>query len=81
MPKKKETKSLSFEEAMLQLEKTAHNLENSELSLDKSLDKFEEGMKLAKICEDKLNQASGRVDKIMKDFSSQEKVVPLSEDS
>lgn len=62
------TASLSFEEAMAKLEQVVSNLEGGELGLETSLAAFEEGMKLAKTCEDKLNEASGRVEKIIKDF-------------
>ncbi|EKD50965.1 MAG: hypothetical protein ACD_62C00384G0001 [uncultured bacterium] len=44
-------------------------LESGTLSLETSLDRFEQGMALAKTCEQKLGEATGRVEKIMKDFS------------
>jgi exodeoxyribonuclease VII small subunit len=66
---------VSFEDAMSRLESIVSELEDEDLSLEKSLTSFEEGMKLAKVCETKLSEASGRVEKIMKDFSGAEKRV------
>ena len=40
----------TFEEMMEKLEKISEELENSDLSLDESMAKFEEGMKLSKKC-------------------------------
>lgn len=78
MPKKPQ-KDLSFEQSMERLEEIVQELEGT-LNLDKSLGLFEEGMKLAKNCQDKLDQAKGRVEKVMKDFSGREKIVPLTDD-
>jgi len=70
--------NVSFEDAMSRLESIVSELEDGDLSLEKSLVSFEEGMKLAKVCDAKLSEASGRVEKIMKDFSGVEKRVPLT---
>ena len=59
MEKKKE--ELNFEEAMKQLEEIANVLENGNLSLDESVNKFEEGMKLYKKCNDYLDQAEKKI--------------------
>lgn len=72
-------KDLSFEQAMEKLESLAHNMEAGDLSLDQAITSFEEGMKLAKLCEDNLNNISGRVEKVMKDFSGKKKITPLTE--
>lgn len=69
---------ISFEDAMSRLETIVSELEDGDLSLEKSLASFEEGMTLAKVCETKLGEASGRVEKIMKDFSGAEKRVTLT---
>lgn len=70
---------IPFEKAMEKLEALVFQLEAGDLSLEKSLDSFETGMKLAKTCEEALNQASGRVEKIMKDFGGKEKIVSYTE--
>lgn len=69
----------SFEDAMQKLETIVSDLEHGELSLEKSLVSFEDGMQLAKVCQDHLNAASGRVEKIMKDFSGAETRAPLAD--
>ncbi len=70
---------LSFEKAIEKLEGIVDELETGSLSLDKSLTNFEDGMKLAKECDDMLNEATGRVEKIVKEFSG-EKITALNED-
>lgn len=69
----------SFEKSMERLEKIVADLDGGSLSLEKSLVSFEEGMRLAKVCEQKLDEAGGRVEKIMKDFSGQIKTVGFSD--
>ena len=44
----------NFEEAIKELEVIASELENGDLSLDESVAKFEQGMKLSKKCSDLL---------------------------
>lgn len=57
----KKEKELNFEEAMKQLEEIANVLENGNLSLDESVNKFEEGMKLSKKCNDYLDNAEKKI--------------------
>jgi|APSaa5957512535_1039671.scaffolds.fasta_scaffold132248_2 exodeoxyribonuclease VII small subunit len=80
MQTKKTKKTQDFEHAMSDLENIVQDLENGDLGLDKSLESFEKGMSLAKFCEGKLNEATGKVEKIMKDFSDGEKIVALREE-
>lgn len=63
----KNTKNLKFEQAMNQLEKMVEKLEMGDLSLEDSLKVFEEGMELTQFCEQKLNEAEGKVEMLMKD--------------
>ena len=51
----------TFEEAVLELEKLVQTLEDGECSLDESMKMFEEGMGLAKYCNDKLQSAEKRI--------------------
>lgn len=48
---------LTFEQAMENLEKIVRELENGNLSLDESVKKFEQGMRLSKHCNEILNKA------------------------
>jgi len=52
---------LTFEQAFGQLEEVVRQLESGELSLEQSLALFEKGMRLAKLCEGKLDQAEQKV--------------------
>lgn len=65
MEEKKE--ELNFEEAMKQLEEIANVLENGNLSLDESVNKFEEGIKLSKKCNDFLDQAEKKITMLIND--------------
>ena len=51
----------TFEQAMEQLEQITTELESGELSLDTSLKKFEEGIKLADFCNKKLDESKKKV--------------------
>lgn len=59
--------NITFEEAMKRLEKIVAALENNQVSLEKSVDLFQEGIKLSKICNDKLNNIEDKVAKILVD--------------
>lgn len=66
---KPDVKALSFEDAMGQLEKIVDALDSGDVSLEKSIDIYEQGAALQKHCEDKLKQAEMRVQKIVADSS------------
>lgn len=66
---KPDVKSLSFEDAMGQLEKIVDALDSGDVSLEKSIDIYEQGAALQKHCEDKLKQAEMRVQKIVTESS------------
>lgn len=70
----------NFEAAILELEGLVQTLESGELPLDEAMNSFETGMRLAKFCEDRLNDASGRIEKVMKDFAGKSVVVPLAQE-
>ncbi len=54
-------KEVKFEDAMTSLEKITKELESDDLSLDESLNKFEEGMKLSKTCSEILDSAEKKI--------------------
>ena len=51
---------------MKQLEKIVQELEDGELPLEKALKKFEEGMKLTKLCSEKLDETEKKVSILLK---------------
>ena len=57
----KELPDLSFEEAMKRLEEIAGKLENGQASLDESLSLYEEGIRLVRFCNEKLNLAEQKI--------------------
>ncbi len=52
---------LTFEDAMKRLQEIVTYLENGEVPLDKSLAAFEEGVRLVKFCNEKLENAEKTV--------------------
>jgi len=56
---------ITFEEALERLEGIVSTLEAGQLSLDESLKKFEEGIRLSRLCNDKLQKAHQRVEKLV----------------
>lgn len=54
-------KEMSFENAMQELEEITGKLEKGKLSLDESVASFEEGMKLAKKCNNILEDAEKKI--------------------
>jgi exodeoxyribonuclease VII small subunit len=59
MTKKKETES--FEKSLHRLEEIAEILENEEIGLDESIQLYEEGIKLSKICYNRLKDAELKI--------------------
>lgn len=51
----------NFEESMKKLEEIVGELENGNLNLDESVNKFEEGMKIAKQCNNILESAEKKI--------------------
>ena len=52
---------IKFEDAMQELEAITAKLEKGDLSLDESVSNFEEGMKLAKKCNNILEEAEKKI--------------------
>jgi len=62
-----EEKAPSFEAALKQLEEIVQRLEKGELSLEESLGLYEDGVRLARHCHAKLEEAEGKIELLMKD--------------
>ncbi|MBQ3589433.1 MAG: exodeoxyribonuclease VII small subunit [Clostridia bacterium] len=58
-------KEMMFEEAMQRLEEIVDSLENGDFPLEESLKIFEEGVKLVKYCNKKLEAVEGSVKKLV----------------
>ncbi len=58
---------MNFEESLQKLEAIVKELESGNVDLDKAIEKYSDAMKLAKNCSDKLNNATEKVNKILKE--------------
>ncbi len=56
-----------FESALARLEEIVSELEKGDIPLDQSLKLFEEGIKLARICQARLQEAERKVEVLLKD--------------
>jgi len=59
-------KDVSFEKAIENLEKIVGELEAGDFPLDTSLKKYEEGIKLARLCQEKLDKAKEKIETLIK---------------
>ena len=57
---------VKFEKAMTRLESIVEELERGDLNIDKSLEIFEEGIKMSRVCSKKLNEAEAKIEKLTK---------------
>ncbi|HPM42863.1 MAG TPA: exodeoxyribonuclease VII small subunit [Candidatus Omnitrophota bacterium] len=57
---------MKFEEAIKKLEKIVQELEDGDLPLDESLERYEEGIRLSKVCAKKLETAKKKVEILLK---------------
>lgn len=69
---------LKFEEALKKLELIVEGLEQGKISLEDSLKKYEEGIKLARFCAEKLEEAEKKIEILTKDNSGKLKREPFS---
>jgi exodeoxyribonuclease VII small subunit len=60
-------KTMTFEKAMKKLEEIVQELETGELTLEESLKKFQEGVKLSKFCSSKLDETENKITLLLKD--------------
>ena len=57
--------TLTFEQSLEELETLVDKLERGQLTLDESLETFESGMKLARVCTQKLTKAERKIEKLI----------------
>jgi exodeoxyribonuclease VII small subunit len=62
-----EDKELTFEEAMMKLEEIVEKLEEGNVPLEQAISFFQEGMRLSKICHDKLQHAEKQMEYILRE--------------
>jgi len=69
-----------FEEVLKKLEGIVEAMESDDLSLEMLLSKYEEGIKLVKICQEKLAEAELKIQQLEKNATGEMKLKPLSPD-
>jgi exodeoxyribonuclease VII small subunit len=57
--------AMSFEDALAELEGIVRRLEGGQVKLDEAIQSYERGAQLKRHCEQKLNEAQQRVDRIV----------------
>lgn len=57
----------SFETSLEALEQIVQDLEQGELPLEKSLELFEQGIRLSRECQERLSQAERRIEILLRD--------------
>ncbi len=63
---KSDASPLDFEKALTRLEALVSEMEGGKLTLDQMMAHFEEGSKLVKVCDQKLNEVEKKIEKLVK---------------
>jgi exodeoxyribonuclease VII small subunit len=75
-----QTASFPFEQALKKLETIVEAMESDDLPLESLLVKYEEGMKLAQVCQAKLAEAELKIQQLEKSVAGEMKLKPLAAD-
>ena len=65
--KKSEARGQNFETSLAALEKIVRELERGDLPLEESLKLFEQGVRLSRECQERLNEAERRIEVLLRD--------------
>ena len=71
--------NIKFEDALKRLEEIVDELEGGSQSLDDALKKYEEGIKLSKLCAKQLEAAKNKVEILMKSEDGSVDIQPFNE--
>jgi exodeoxyribonuclease VII small subunit len=82
MPRREQiTRDLSgaqtFEMQLASLERIVRELERGDLPLERSLELFEQGVKLSRECQERLNEAERRIEVLLRSGDGQSFVAPF----
>ncbi|HEX8336062.1 MAG TPA: exodeoxyribonuclease VII small subunit [Pyrinomonadaceae bacterium] len=83
MPKRDPVKSAApsgFEAQLATLERIVRELERGDLPLEQSLDLFEQGVKLSRECQERLNEAERRIEVLLRGGDGATVAVPFESD-
>jgi exodeoxyribonuclease VII small subunit len=73
-------KKEKFEEALQKLDSIVTQIEEGDLPLEETLKAFEEGVRLARFCASKLDEAERKVEKLMRDQAGKLQATSFSEE-
>jgi exodeoxyribonuclease VII small subunit len=68
---------LSFEDAVQKLESIVETMESGDLPLEQMLERFDEGTKLAKVCQTRLSEAELKIQQVEKNTAGDFALKPL----
>ncbi len=66
-----EQSEMTFEEALSALEDIVRQLESGRVQLEEAVAYYEKGIRLKKLCEEKLKNAKARIDKLVIDANGE----------
>ena len=70
----------NFESSLEELERIVRELERGDLPLEKSLELFEQGVKLSRACQERLSQAERRIEILTRDSQGRPNVAAYDPD-
>lgn len=71
---------IKFEKALERLEDIVSTLEGGDMELEKSLKMFEEGIKMARLCQTHLAAAEKKIEKLIKNKDGELSTKPIEEE-
>lgn len=80
-PAKKDPGAPAFEEALAQLEELVEEMESDEVPLEDLIRKYEEGTRLYQLCEQRLDEARGRIEILRKKRNGETVLEPFGDES
>ncbi|HXT63891.1 MAG TPA: exodeoxyribonuclease VII small subunit [Pyrinomonadaceae bacterium] len=72
-----EKNTQNFESSLEELERIVRELERGDLPLEKSLELFEQGVKLSRACQERLSEAERRIEILTRDSHGRPTVRPF----
>lgn len=71
----------NFEASLSSLERIVRELEQGDLPLEKSLELFEQGVKLSRECQERLNEAERRIEVLLRDGEGRTSLVAFDDEA
>ena len=71
----------TFEQSMKNLEQIVQELESGDLPLEEAMQKFEEGIKLSRLCSKKLDETENKITLLLQDQKGNVSEKPFESDS